>query len=76
MHEAMRNSYKTLVGRPQRKRSFGRHRHRWENNIKMDVKEIVCEVMNWIQEAQDKVQQQAFLNAVMKLLAPYQHKLT
>jgi len=42
----------------------------------MDVKEIVCEVMNWIQEAQDKVQQQAFLNAVMKLLAPYQHKLT
>jgi hypothetical protein len=35
-----RNAYRTLVGKPQRKRPLGRPRHRWEDNIKMDLREI------------------------------------
>jgi hypothetical protein len=36
----MRNPHKSLVGKPERKRPHGRTRHRWEDNIKMDLKEI------------------------------------
>jgi hypothetical protein len=35
-----RGVYRSLVGRPERKRPFGRHRHRWEDNIKMDLQEV------------------------------------
>jgi hypothetical protein len=37
--EKMRNAYKILVGKPEQKRTFGRPRHRWEDNIKMDLME-------------------------------------
>jgi len=35
-------------GKPEEKRPFGRHRHRWEDNIQIDVQEVVCGVMDWI----------------------------
>jgi hypothetical protein len=38
--EATRNAYRILVGRPEGKRPLGRHRRRWEDNIKMDLREI------------------------------------
>jgi hypothetical protein len=44
----MRNEYKILTGKSERSKPLGRRRHRWEDNIKMDHKEIGCEDMGWI----------------------------
>jgi hypothetical protein len=49
----MRNAYKILVGKPERRKSVGRSRRRGEDNIKMDVREIVLEGVDWIHLAQD-----------------------
>jgi len=43
-----RGAYRVLVGKPEGKRPLGRPRHRWEDNIKMDLQEVGCEDMNWI----------------------------
>jgi hypothetical protein len=59
----MRNTYKILVGKSQRKRSLGKPRCRWKDNIK----EIRCEGVNWIHPAQDRDQWRAVLNTVMNL---------
>jgi hypothetical protein len=56
-----------LVGRPEGKRPLGRPRLRWEDNIKMDLKEIRIDEANWIQLAQDRVQWRACVNTVMNL---------
>jgi hypothetical protein len=58
-----------LVGRPEGKRPLGRPRHRWENNIKMDLREIISG-SNWILLPQDKVQWWAFVNTVMNIRVP------
>jgi hypothetical protein len=50
----MRNYYKILVGKPKRKIPLERPRSRWEDNIKMDVKEIRCEIVHRIHPAQDR----------------------
>jgi hypothetical protein len=55
------------VGRPKGKRPLGRPSRRWEDNIKMDLREIGIDGANWIQLAQDRVQWQAFVNTVMNL---------
>jgi hypothetical protein len=55
--------YRVLVGKPEGKRPLGRPRRRWEDNIKMDLRE------NWIRLAQDRVQWRAFLNTVMNIRA-------
>jgi len=49
-----RIAYRVLVGKPEGKRPFERPRHRWENNIKMDLQEVGCECMDWIDLAQNK----------------------
>ena len=54
----------------ERNRTLGRLRHRWEDNIKMDLQEVVCGGMEWIELAQDKDRWQALVNAVMKLWVP------
>jgi hypothetical protein len=46
-----RSVYRVLVGRPQGERQLGRSRHRWEGNIKMDLREIGIDGVNWIQLA-------------------------
>jgi hypothetical protein len=46
-----RGVYRVLVGRPEGKRPLGRHRRRWEDNIKMDLREIGIDGANWIQLA-------------------------
>jgi hypothetical protein len=43
-----------LVGKPEEKRTFCRHRHRWNDNIKMDLQEVVYEGINWIDVAEDR----------------------
>jgi len=47
-----RGAYRVLVGKPEGKRPLGRHRHRWEDNIKIDLQEMVSGVMDWIDLAQ------------------------
>jgi len=54
--------YRILVGRPKGKRPLGRPRHRWEDNIKMDLREIGMDGVDWIWLARDSVQWQAFVN--------------
>jgi hypothetical protein len=49
------STYRVLVGKPERERQCGKSRHRWEDNIKMYLKEIGWEVMDWICLAQDRV---------------------
>jgi hypothetical protein len=44
----MRNPYNILVGQPDRKTPFGRRRHRWQDVIKMDLREIGWEVVDWM----------------------------
>jgi hypothetical protein len=62
-----RNSYRILVGKPERKRPTGRQRHRWFGNIKIDLREIGCDGMNWIDLSLDRDQWRAFMNAVMNI---------
>jgi hypothetical protein len=59
-----------LLGRPEGKRPLGRQRRRWEDNIKMDVREIWINGSNWIRLAQDRFQWRAFVNTVMNLQVP------
>jgi hypothetical protein len=50
------NAYRILVGKPEGKRSLGRTRRRWVDNIKMDLREIEWDGMDWIDLAQDRDQ--------------------
>jgi hypothetical protein len=62
-----RNAYTSLVGKPKGKRTLGRRRRRWTNNIKVDLGKIVWSGMDRIGRAQDSDQSMALVNAVMKL---------
>jgi hypothetical protein len=65
-----RGVYGVLVGSPEGKRPLRRLRRRWEDNIKMDLKETGIDGANWIRLAQDRVQWRAFVNTVMNLRVP------
>jgi hypothetical protein len=60
-------AYRVLVWRSEGKRTLGRPRRRWENNIKMDVRETGIDGANWIRLAQDRVQWRTFVSTVMNL---------
>jgi hypothetical protein len=53
-----------LVGRPEGKKTLGRPRRRWDDNINIDLREIGIDGANWIQLAQDRVQWRVFVNTV------------
>jgi hypothetical protein len=67
-----RKLYKVLVGKPEEKRPLGRPRHRWEDGIRMYLREIGLGGVDWIQLAQDRDGWRAVVSAVMNLrvLAP------
>ncbi|KAJ4436886.1 hypothetical protein ANN_17018 [Periplaneta americana] len=62
-----RNAYRVLVGRPEGKRPLGRPRRRWEDNIKMDLREVRYDDRDWINLAQDRDQWRAYARAAMNL---------
>jgi hypothetical protein len=59
-----------LVGKPEGKKPLGRTRRRWEDNIKMDLQEVVCGGMDWIELVQNRDRWQVLVNAVMNLRVP------
>jgi hypothetical protein len=65
-----RSVHKVLVEGPKGKRPLGRPRRRWEDNIKMDLREIGIDGANWIRLAQDRVRWWAFVSTVMNLGVP------
>jgi hypothetical protein len=65
-----RGMYRVLVGKLEGKRPLGRPRFRWEDNIKMDLQEVGCGSMNWIELVQYRDRWRALVNAVMNLLVP------
>jgi hypothetical protein len=58
----MRNSYRILVGKPEEKRSLARPIRRWVDNIKIDLREVGWDGMDWIEVAQDREQWRALVN--------------
>jgi hypothetical protein len=60
--EEMRNKYETLF-------TNSEYRLRWEDNIKIDLKEIECRDVDWIHVAQDRIEKRAYVNIVLNLLA-------
>jgi hypothetical protein len=68
--EKGRGVYRVLVGKPVGKRTLGRPRHRWTDDIKMDLQEVGCGSMDWIELAQDRDRWWALVNAEMNLRVP------
>jgi hypothetical protein len=62
-----RGVYRVLVGKPEGRRPLGRPRHRWDNNIRMDLREVGCGCVDWMELAQDRDRWRALVSAVMKL---------
>jgi hypothetical protein len=62
-----RNAYKVLIGKPEGKRPLGRPRHRWEDGIRMDLREIGWGSIDWIQVALNRDRWRDFVNTVMNL---------
>jgi hypothetical protein len=60
-----RGVYRVLVGKPEGKRPLGRPRRRWEDSIKMDLQEVRCGDIDWIELSQDRDRWRALVKAVM-----------
>jgi hypothetical protein len=66
---AKRNVYRILVGKPE-EGPLGRSRRRWVDNIKIDLREMRWDGMDWIHVAQDRDRWRALVNAVMNFQVP------
>jgi hypothetical protein len=69
-HGEKRNAYRIFVGKPEGKRPLGRPRRRWEDNIKMDLRELGWGSMDRIDLSQDRERWRALVNTVMNLRVP------
>jgi len=65
-----RGVYRVLVGKPEGKRPLRRPRRRWEDNIKMDLQEVGCGGMDWIELARDRGKWRALVTAIMNFRVP------
>jgi hypothetical protein len=65
-----RRVYRVLVGEPEGKRPLVRPRRRWEDNIKMDLQEMECGGIDWINLSQDRDRWRALVNRVMNIPVP------
>ena len=68
--EQSRNAYRVLVGKPEGKRPLGRRRPRWEDNIKMELREMDYDPGDWTALAEDRDQWQPYVRAVINLRFP------
>jgi len=62
--------YRVLVGKPEGRRTLGRPRRKWVDNIRMDLQEVRCGYMDWIGLAQDRDRGRSLVSAVMNLRVP------
>jgi hypothetical protein len=65
-----RNAYRLLLGKPEGKRSLGSQRHRWVDNIKMDLGDVRWSDVDWIGLSQDSNRWRALVNSVLNLRVP------
>ena len=65
--EEGRSAFKILTGKPTGNRSIGRPRHRWEDNIRMDIKEISINMRYWVDSVQDRDYWRALVNVALNL---------
>ena len=63
-------AYRVLLGKTERKRSLGRSRRRWVDNIRMDLQEVGCGYMDWIGLVQDRDRWRTLVSAVMNFRVP------
>jgi hypothetical protein len=68
--DEMRNAYNIFIGKPEGKRPSGRPKSRWDGNIRMDLRKIGWQGVDWIQLDQERDQWQALVNMVMNLRVP------
>ena len=68
--EEDRSAFKILTGKPTGKRPLGRRRCRWEDNIRMELKETDINTRNWVDSAQDRDYWIALVNAALNLRVP------
>jgi hypothetical protein len=65
-----RGLHRVLVGKPEGKRPLGRHRRRWEDNIKMDLQEVGGGCGKWMEQAQDRDRWRALVSTVINFRVP------
>jgi hypothetical protein len=65
-----RGVYRILAGRPEGKRPLGRPRRTWEDDIKIELRDMGTDGANWIRLARDRAQWRAFVNTVMNIWVP------
>jgi hypothetical protein len=70
MDERKLNEYRVLMGKPEGKGPLGRPRSRWVHNIKIDLREIELDGMEWIDLTQDRYSWRARMNRIMNLRVP------